>query len=144
MPGAHLLVAAIVALFVGQGPPPQADIRVESLALVRNADRTVTARVAITSDNNSVARAARLELFIPVGAVVTRLEAGCRAVSVAGPAATARVSCDLGDLPVRAIKTVAVTTNPVRSGVPYRVAAFVQSDTPDPLPANNYAERILP
>ena len=138
-----LVGVAVLATFLQQIAPPQADIRVQSLELVRNPDRNVTARVVVTSDNNSVARAARLELFLPVGVVVTQLGVGCHAVSVAGPSATARVSCDLGDLPVRGVKSVALTTTTVPGGMPHRIAVFVESDTPDPIPTNNYSERIL-
>ena len=50
----------------------------------------------------------------------------------------------VGDVPVRESRSVFVTTAG-RPATPHaRFAAFVLSDTPDPVPSNNYAERIVP
>ena len=123
----------------------QADIRIQSIDLVAVKGRSLNARVVVTSDNDDDARNARLEILLPVGVGVARLSPGCRASSFAGlPTLNARITCDLGDIPVRGVREVMIATSAPAANVPMRVAAFVVSDTPDPLPANNYAERVAP
>ena len=123
----------------------QADIRIQSIELVVVKGRTLNARIVVTSDNDGDARNARLEILLPVGVGVSRLAPGCRASSIPGlPALNAHVSCDLGDIPVRGIREVTIATSAPALTVLMRVAAFVVSDTPDPIPSNNYAERVAP
>ncbi len=123
----------------------QADVRIQSIELVAVKGRSLNARIVITSDNDGDARNTRLEILLPVGVGVSRLAPGCRASSVPGQVAVnARVSCDLGDIPVRGIREVTIATSAPAPNVLMRVAAFVMSDTPDPMPSNNYAERVAP
>ena len=123
----------------------QADIRIVSIELVAVRGRSLTARIVVTSDNDADARNARLEVLLPVGVGVSRLAPGCRASAIPGlPALNAHVSCDLGDIPVRGMREVTIATSSPASNVPMRVAVFVVSDTPDPMPSNNYAERVAP
>ena len=129
-------------------PPPaqkiwQADIRIQSIELIAVKGRSLNARVVVTSDNDDDARNARLEILLPVGVGVARLSPGCRASSIAGlTTLNAHISCDLGDIPVRGVREVTIATSTPALNVPMRVAAFVVSDTPDPMPSNNYAERV--
>lgn len=123
----------------------QADIRIQSIELVAVKGRSLNARIVVTSDNDGDARNARLEILLPVGVGVSRLAPGCRASSIPGlPAMNAHISCDLGDIPVRGIRDVTIATTAPAQNVLMRVAAFVVSDTPDPMPSNNYAERVAP
>jgi hypothetical protein len=123
----------------------RADIRVQSLRVTR-LDTHLLARIVVYSDNDDEARAARVEILIPVGVGIVRMAVGCTAS--AGPPGVevlrARVTCELGTLPVRGSREIFVMTTmpPVR--IPRTFAAFAMSDTPDPRPGNNYAERMLP
>ena len=140
----------VVALLGGPTPVVtqtgwQADIRIQSIELVAVKGRSLNARIVVTSDNDGDARNARLEILLPVGVGVSRLAPGCRASSIPGlPAVNAHISCDLGDIPVRGIREVTIATSAPALNVLMRVAAFVVSDTPDPIPSNNYAERVAP
>lgn len=123
----------------------QADIRIQSIEVVAVRGQSLNARVVVTSDNGEDARAARLEILLPAGVGVVRLAPGCRAGTGLTPGGqSGRISCELGDIPVRGVREVTVVTTAPGSGAPIRVAVFVVSDTPDPLPANNYAERVVP
>jgi hypothetical protein len=57
----------------------------------------------------------------------------------------ARVTCALGELHAGELRDVSITTAR-RPGahMPLRFAAFAFSDTPDPRPGNNFAERDAP
>lgn len=123
----------------------QADVRIQSIEVVAVRGRSLNARILITSDNDGDARNTRLEILLPVGVGVSRLAPGCRANPVPGQVAVnAHVSCDLGDIPVRGTREVTIATSAPAPNVLMRVAAFVMSDTPDPMPSNNYAERVAP
>jgi hypothetical protein len=120
-------------------PAWQADIRIEALQVTRTGS-TLVGRVIVTSDNGADALGAHLDLLLPIGATITQLVPGCRAGS-GNQGVVGLVSCDLGTLPVRSVRVVTVAaTIPATSG-PARLGAFVRSDTPDPVPANNYADR---
>jgi hypothetical protein len=141
-------LAVLALLGTPPAPPPmqkqwQADIRIQSIEVVAVKGRSLNARVVITSDNDDDARNARLEILLPVGVGVARLSPGCRASSIAGLSTlNAHISCELGDIPVRGVREVMIATSTPALNVPMRVAAFVVSDTPDPMPSNNYAERV--
>ncbi len=74
------------------------------------------------------------------------LGSGC----VAGPNVTgisalrARVECTLGNLPARSNRELFVVTTTPPAGVVRGFAVVVMSDTPDPKPTNNFAERVIP
>jgi hypothetical protein len=74
------------------------------------------------------------------------MAAGCTAS--AGPPGIrtlqARVTCELGNIAVRGSREVFVMTTIPPAGIPRSFGAFVMSDTPDPKPANNFAEGRLP
>jgi len=121
----------------------QADMRVQSLAVAARGGQ-LSARAVIYSDNDDDARAARVEFLLPVGVGVLRLPAGCKASASAVAGLHARVTCDLGDVEVRGLRELLIVTTGVTGGPNVRFAVFVTSDTPDPAPANNYAERAVP
>jgi hypothetical protein len=122
----------------------QADVSVRELALTL-AERgpTVTARVVVAADSDD-ARAVRLEVMLPVGVAVVRMPNVCHTSPSPVTSLSARVTCALGDLPVRESRGVSITTTdmPGARGR-LRFAAFAFSDTPDPAPANNFVERVF-
>ena len=123
----------------------QADVRVQALEVTR-IDANLVARVVVYSDNNDDARAVHVEILLPVGVGVVRTAQGCQA-SASPPGVSvlrARVMCDLGTLPVRASREVFVMTTLPLETTPRTFAVFALSETPDPKPGNNYAERTLP
>ena len=123
----------------------RADIRIQSLRVTR-LDANLLARVVVYSENDDEARAARVEILVPVGVGIVRMAAGCTASS--GPPGIsilrARVSCELSTLPVRSTREVFVMTTIPPARIPTSFGAFVMSDTPDPNPGNNFAEGRLP
>jgi hypothetical protein len=145
-----MTVTVALALTLGwpasaQEPLWRADIQVQSLRVSRQ-DATLLARVLVYSDNDDEARAARVEILVPVGVGIVRMAPGCSAS--AGPpgisALQGRVTCELGNVPVRGSREVFVMTTKPRPGTPAVFGAFAMSDTPDPKPGNNFAEGKLP
>ena len=122
----------------------RADIQVQSLRVTR-LDANLLARIVVYSDNDDEARAARVEILVPVGVGIVRMAPGCTAS--AGPpgisSLRARVSCELGTIAIKGSREVFVMTTIPPSGIPRTFGAFVLSDTPDPKPGNNYAEGML-
>jgi hypothetical protein len=160
--GAPRLTAAVaLAITMNEGDAQavwQADVRVQLLEVTalrpaptltaRRSDSTtgaqqLSARVVITSDNDDDARSVRLDILLPVGAGVIRYPSGCQASPSAVSTLTGRVTCDLGNIPVRGLREIVIsTTGTVSKGA--RFAAIVTSDTPDPTPGNNFAEQVVP
>jgi hypothetical protein len=123
----------------------QADVRVRTLEVTeikRGGPLIVHAVIATESDDE--ARAVRVEIMLPIGVGVLRVPPGCRPSPSPVSALNARVTCELGDVPVRGSRDVSITTTARVASVPLRIAVFVASDTPDPQPANNFAEKALP
>ena len=123
----------------------RADIQVQSLRITL-LDEKLLMRLVVYSDNDDEARAARVEILLPVGVGLIRMAEGCTAS--AGPPGVsvlrARVTCELGTLLVRASREVFVMTTIPPMAVPKSFGAFAMSDTPDPKPGNNFLERTLP
>ena len=123
----------------------RADIQIQSLRVTR-LDANLLLRVVVYSDNDDEARAARVEILVPVGVGIVRMAAGCSAS--AGPPGMrvlqARVTCELGNVAVRDSREVFVMTTTPRPGTASVFGAFAMSDTPDPKPGNNFAEGRLP
>lgn len=147
-PARSLAIAAILSL---AGPVAraqsvwQADVYVAGLD-VSEIDGKLVARAVIASDGRGEARAVHVEILLPIGVGVSRTGVGCSA-SVSPPGVSdlrARVMCDLGTLPVRSSREVFVITTLPPAGVPKTFGVFALSDTPDPRPGNNYAEKTLP
>jgi len=122
----------------------QADLAVQTFEVTApKRGGPITARVVVATGNEE-ARGVRLEMLLPVGIGVLRVSDGCRPSPSPVASLNARVSCVVGDMPVRALREISVTT----SGVPTpdarpQFAVFAFSDTPDPRPTNNFAERTL-
>jgi hypothetical protein len=122
----------------------QADLAVQAFELTAiKPGGPITARVVVATGNDE-ARGVRLEMLLPVGIGVLRVPDGCRPSPSPVASLNARVSCAIGDMPVRALREVSVSTTgvPAADARPH-FAVFVFSDTPDPRPANNFAERSL-
>ncbi len=147
--GVPMLAIATLFLTAGRAEPAQkvwqADVRVQSLDVtaLKGKGGPLSAVIVVTSDNDEEARATRLEILLPIGVGVLRMPAGCRPSPSAIAGLIARVTCDLGDIPVRGLREITVTTTG-GAAIHGRFAAFVTSDTPDPQPSNNYAERPIP
>src|SRR5574338_1282141 len=142
------LVMAFVAAVEKRGATQhvwQADVSVRDFALTStHRGTTVTARVVVAADSGD-ARAVRLEVMLPVGVAVVRMPNVCRASPRPVTSLSARVTCALGDVPVRESRGVSITTTDVpATRRRLRYAAFAFSDTPDPVPANNFVERAVP
>ena len=155
--GAATLVAFVAA--PGRGASRQAvwqaDVRIQLLEVTAlrgstsaskpgQAARQLSARVVVASDNDDEARGVRLDVLLPVGAGVVRLPGECRESPRAVATLTGRVTCDLGVIPVRGLREVTISTTATVSPNGARFAALVSSDTPDPVPGNNFAERGVP
>ena len=121
----------------------QADIRIKTLEVQPVGQASLSVRIQVTSDDRETARESRLEILVPVGLDVLRVGPGCRPSASALANVTGRVTCELGDIPVRGLREVMLVTSrpPAANGA--RFAAFVMSSTPDPVPTNNYAERAI-
>ena len=121
----------------------QADIRIQLMEVSVVAPQTVAIRLVVTSDNDDDAKGSRLDLLLPIGVSILRVTPPCRSGSSTLGSPAGRVTCDLGDIPVRGVRDVTIVTSAPPSPSGGRYAAFVMSDTPDPFPSNNYAERAI-
>jgi hypothetical protein len=54
------------------------------------------------------------------------------------------IGCDLGSIPDHGFREVVVSTTLPSDGSPGRFGVFTYSGTPDPVPGNNYAARVVP
>jgi hypothetical protein len=122
----------------------QSDLQIRSLT-VSMENGNLTARVVVAAEMGE-ALGARVDLLLPVGVGIVAMGKGCRA----GPDVTgiselrARVECTLGNLPARTNRTLFVVTTTPPAGVARGFGAVAMSDTPDPKPGNNFAERAIP
>jgi hypothetical protein len=123
----------------------QSDVSVRALELtMQKGGTSITARLVVATDSGD-ARGVRLEIMLPVGVGVVTVPDGCRPSPSPIMSLSARVTCVLGDLRVREIRELSiVTTGRPASREPLPFAAFAFSDTPDPQPSNNFAERSVP
>lgn len=122
----------------------QADLQVRSLSVTESGGQ-LTATVSVMAELGE-ARAARVEVMLPVGVGIVRVGSGCApGPSPPGvPSLRARVICTAGDLRPRDLREFTVTTTRPPPGVEARFGVMVMSDTPDPKPGNNFAERVVP
>lgn len=128
----------------GQGQVWQADIQIRTLEVTRSRS-TITVRIVVYSEKDDDARDARLIVLLPPGVGLDRLGAGCTAT--AGPSMLrslrATVECELGSISNHGIQEALITTTVPADVAPKRFGVFVYSNTPDPAPGNNYAERTI-
>lgn len=122
----------------------QADLQIRSLT-VSEEKGSLRARVVVGVEVGE-ALGARIEVLLPVGVGIVTLGPGCQA----GPNVTgirelrARVECSVGDMSPRSTREVFVVTTVPPNGVSRGFAVVAMSDTPDPKPGNNFAERVIP
>ena len=143
---AAVLVSLLAALNPGarQRTLWQADLQIRSLTVSEDKGN-LTARVVVAAEFGG-ALAARVEMLLPVGVGIVTLGPGC----VAGPNMTGirelrgRVECTLGNLPAGSNRALFVVTTVPPSGVVRGFGAVAMSETPDPKPGNNFAERAIP
>lgn len=146
----HRLAALVVSLLSGLGLGLrqrslwQADLQIRSLTVTEEKGN-LTARVVVSAEVGE-ALGARVEILLPVGVGIVTLATGC----LAGPNVTgisvlrARVECTLGNMPARSNRELFVVTTAPPNGVARGFAVVAMSDTPDPKPGNNFAERAIP
>ncbi len=145
---------SLLLLVVGAGIVPasgprqqvwQADIQIRTLEVTKTR-AGMSARVVVYTEHDDEARDARLLILLPVGVGVERLAPGCAATPGPSmvPSLRATVACDLGAIADRGYREVALTTSLPPDGQPKRFGVFAYSGTPDPVPGNNYAERVVP
>jgi hypothetical protein len=122
----------------------QADLQILSLT-VSEAKGNLTARVVVAAEMGE-ALGARVDLLLPGGVGIVAMGEGCHAgPSVVGISELrARVECSLGNLPARTNRMLYVVTTTPPAGVARGFGAVAMSDTPDPKPGNNFAERVIP
>lgn len=122
----------------------QADLQVHSFSVSESRGHLV-ARVSVSAELG-VAMATRVEVMLPVGVGIVSVGAGCTpGPSAPGvPSLRARVVCTAGDLRPRDLKEFTLTTTTPPPGVEGRFGVMAMSDTPDPRPGNNFAEREVP
>jgi hypothetical protein len=122
----------------------QSDLRILSVA-VSEFKGNLTARVVVAADYGE-AMGARVEVMLPVGVGIVQLGAGCAAgPSAPGvPSLHARVICTIGTIKPREPREFSVTTTVPPGAMPRRFGIMATSDTPDPKPGNNFAERAIP
>jgi len=128
----------------GQGHVWQADLQIRSLT-VTELKGNLTAKVVVVAELGE-AMGARVEVMLPVGVGIVKLGAGCAAgPSAPGvPSLHARVICTMGNLRPRDSREFEVTTTTPPDNVARRFGVMASSDTPDPKPGNNFAERVIP
>lgn len=122
----------------------QADLQIRGLS-VSESKGSLTARVVVAAEFGE-AMSVRVEFMLPAGVGVKELSPGC----AAGPhppgvsALRGLVICRLGNLPSRSSREVHVITTIPPPGIARGFGAIVLSDTPDPRPGNNFAEKTIP
>ena len=122
----------------------QADLQIRSLS-VTESNGYLTARVVVAAEQGE-AIGARLEVMLPVGVGIVKVGTGCAAgPSAPGvPSLRARVICTIGNLRPRDSREFSVTTTTPPGGMARQFGVIATSDTPDPKPGNNFAERVIP
>jgi len=122
----------------------QADVQIKTLT-VSETNGSLTAKLVVLTELGE-AMAVKVEVMLPVGVGILLMGSGC----VAGPSAPgvpslrARVICTIGTLRPHDLREFSVTTTVPPAGTSRRFGAIATSDTPDPKPGNNFAERVIP
>jgi hypothetical protein len=123
----------------------KADIQIRTLEVTRNRG-SIDARIVVYTENDDDAQNARLLILLPIGVGIERMPTGCSATPGPSmvPALRAAVICELGVIRNRGLQEVSLTTSVPANPALTRFGVFTYSSTPDPVPGNNYAERIVP
>jgi hypothetical protein len=151
--GIRLTVAVLATFVLGAAPRGagsaqhvwQADVSVRAFEVTKEkngSSDSITAHAVVSTDSGD-ARAVRLEIMLPVGVGLVRVPDTCQPSPSPVRSLNARVTCIIGDLAVRELRDITITTTGVPSRRRLRFAVFAFSDTPDPLPSNNFAERLV-
>jgi hypothetical protein len=140
-----LAVLATAGALANQPLQWQADLQIRTLEVTKSRGG-ISVRVVIYTEHDDEARDVRLLVLLPVGVGLQRLAPGCAASAGPSmvPSLRATVTCRLGSIADRGLYEVLLTTTLPPKGAPKRLGVFAYSDTPDPVPGNNYAERTLP
>ena len=122
----------------------QSDLQVRALT-VSESKGTLVAKVILVTELGE-ASGARVEVMLPVGVGLLEVGPGCTAgPSPPGvPSLRATVVCTAGSLRPRETREFFVTTTTPPPGLERRFGVMAMSDTPDPKPGNNFAERVIP
>ena len=122
----------------------QADLQIRSFDVAESKGSLVATVVVGAEAGEAVA--AKVEVLLPVGVGIVRLGKGCEpGPSAPGvPSLHARVICTIGNLRPRDPRSFSITTTMPPTSVASRFGAMATSDTPDPKPGNNFAEREIP
>ena len=144
----NILGVLTILLFVssvGLGQArPQADVQVRSLAVSESTGK-LTFKFEIFNINDDSARNTTLRVLFPVNVKFLSSATGCTASAAVRDGTHAFAICDVGTLRVGESRTVqVVTTVPTIPRIRKAFGAFAWSETPDPLPANNYGEAVAP
>jgi hypothetical protein len=143
-----LMISALLVGFGRQQAPPrvwQSDVRVRALEISETKrGGPLSVHILVSTESDESARAVRVEIMLPIGVGIVRIPEGCRPSPSPVSTLNARVTCDLGDLPGRALRDLWLSTTARVAAGALHVAVVALSDTPDPLPANNFAEKALP
>jgi hypothetical protein len=140
-------LASVITLFVARPVQQalwQADLQIRSLTISESQGH-LTARVVVAVEVGE-AMAVRVEVLLPVGVGLLGMGKSCKP----GPSAPGigalrgRVICILGDLPVRETRELYVVTTTPPAGIARGFGVIGMSDTPDPRPKNNFAEKVIP
>jgi hypothetical protein len=143
-----LIASALVGMAGSPQPAPriwQSDVRVRALEISETKrGGPLEVHIVVATESDDAARAVRVEIMLPIGVGVVRVPDGCRPSPSPVTTLNARVTCELGDLPARSLRELWLSTSARAAAGPLRVAVFALSDTPDPFPANNFADKALP
>lgn len=122
----------------------QADLQIKSLT-VSESKGNLTARFVVFAEIGE-AMAAKVEIMLPPGVGIVELGAGCRAgANPPGVSALrARVLCTLGNFPPGTSRELFVVTTRPPGTMSTEFGVIALSDTPDPRPGNNFAQRKVP
>lgn len=143
--GYHLIALSVLAGPVrAQHLVWQSDLQVRTFT-VSESEGNLIARVIVTAELGE-ATGAKVEVMLPVGVGIVRLGPDCApGPSPPGvPSLRARVVCSAGNLRPRETREFQVMTTSPPPGRERRFGVIATSDTPDPRPGNNFAERVLP
>jgi len=140
-----LLAAALAIPPVGAAQHVwQADLQIKSLT-VSQPNGKLTARFVVTADIGE-AMAPTVEVMLPPGVGILEMGPGCRpganppGVSVL----RARVLCTVGNLASRMSRELYVIASSPPANASTEFGVIALSDTPDPRPGNNFAQRKVP
>jgi hypothetical protein len=121
----------------------QADVRIQSLeAAEARGTGGLSIRIKVGTEGSDAAKSVHVEVLLPLGVGVTRVSESCHPSASPIPGLSARVTCDLGDVTSGHERELGIVTS-ARNASSLRFAAFAFSDTPDPVPANNFMEKTL-